>query len=53
MARPKKTKEEQRLDSITVNLTSKEKKQLQITADKECISLSQLCLRALKNQKLI
>lgn len=53
MPRPKKKQDEQKVSHISINLTQEEKQKLQIIAKKRDLSLSQLCLEALRGQKLL
>lgn len=53
MGRPKKNPDEKKSEQIVVNITMQEKNKIQKIADEEGLSLSQLCLRALKKQKYL
>jgi hypothetical protein len=53
MPRPKLKQEKQKIAHISINLTQEEKQKLQIIADKKGLSLSQLCLVALRDQKFL
>lgn len=53
MSRPKKEQKEQKASHISINLTQEEKQKLLIIAKKRDLSLSQLCLAALRDQKLL
>jgi len=53
MGRPTKDPGEKKSEQVVVNITMQEKDKIQKIADKEGLSLSQLCLKALKKQKYL
>ena len=53
MGRPTKNPSEKKSEQVVVNLTMQEKDKIQKIADKEGLSLSQLCFKALKKQKYL
>lgn len=53
VGRPKISLAKKKTAKIFINLTNEQKNKLEKIAEKEDLSLSQLCLRALKTAKLI
>ncbi len=48
VGRPKKTADKKKSAKIFINLTEKQKSTLYILAEREDVSMSQLCIQALK-----
>lgn len=53
VGRPKKSDRNKKNQKIFINMTLEQKKRLQKKAEEEELSLSQICLRALKAQGII
>ena len=53
IGRPTSSKDKKKSAKVFVNLTVKQKLNLKIISEKEDLSLSQLCLKALKNSGYI
>ncbi|AXX96343.1 hypothetical protein [Arcobacter ellisii] len=53
IGRPTSSKDKKKSAKVFVNLTEKQKLNLQIISEKEGLSLSQLCIKALKKSEYI